>query len=159
MHKWSTRQIDFTLAYPQADAKSKLYMEIPHGFQLPEGGRSNHCLKILKNIYGQKQAGWTWFQHMTKGLLSIGFVQSLADDCIYFKESTIFMMYVDNGIFISPSDDEIDRCIVAMKAIFYLTDEGNISDYLGIKVEQLGVITSILYTGGGVICMSNYFGT
>jgi len=79
------------------------------------------------NIYGgQKQAGRTWSQHLTKGLLLVGFAQSSADDCICFKESTIFMVYVDNGIF--TSDDDIDRCIVAMKAIFNLTDhERNIS--------------------------------
>ena len=68
MHGWSTRQIDFTLAYPQADAECELYMEIPHGFQMPEGGGAQITgyLKILKNIYGQKQAGRTWSKHLTK---------------------------------------------------------------------------------------------
>ena len=63
-------------------------------FELPEGGRNVHCLKILKNIYGQRQAGCTWSLHLTKGLLGIGFVQSEADECIYYRGRTIFMVYV-----------------------------------------------------------------
>jgi len=56
---WHARQIGFTLfAYPQAEVKCELYMEIPKGFTMEEGGEQHlHCLKILKNIYGQKQAG------------------------------------------------------------------------------------------------------
>ncbi len=41
---------------------------------------------------------------------------------------------MDDGIFLSPDAKDIDRCIVDMKRIFNLTDEGEISDYLGIKV-------------------------
>ena len=133
---WHTRQIDFTLAYPQADVECDLYMDIPKGFEV--GKNSNqYCLQILKNIYGQKQAGRMWALHLKKGLLSIGFVQSGADDCIFFRGSTIFMVYVDDGIFMGPSKGEIDICIKDMELIFKLTDEGNISDYLGIKVTKL----------------------
>lgn len=113
-------------------------MEIPHGFQMPEGGGAQitGCLKILKNIYGQKQAGRTWSKHLTKGLLSIDFVRSAADECIYYKGATIFKVYVDDGIFLSQNGKEIDDCIGSMQAIFNLTDEGDISEYLGIKVER-----------------------
>jgi hypothetical protein len=110
-------------------------MDLPKGFEVEGGGsRSDYCLKILKNIYGQKQAGRTWAEHLKRGLKSVGFKQSKADDCVFYKGSTIFMVYVDDGIFLSPDAKEIDRCIVDMKKIFNLTDEGEISDYLGIKV-------------------------
>ena len=56
---WHTWQIDFTLAYPQADVECDLYMDIPRGFQAGNGN-NKHCLQIIKNIYGQKQAGQTW---------------------------------------------------------------------------------------------------
>ena len=103
---WHTRQIDFTLAYPQADVECDLYMELPKGFEV--NANSNHyCLQIIKNIYGQKQAGRTWALHLKRGLLSIGFVQSLADNCIFYKGTTIFMVYVDDGIFLGPKEKEI----------------------------------------------------
>ena len=46
------------------------------------------------------------------------------------------MVYVDDGIFMGPYKGEIDRCIKDMGSIFNLTDEGDISDYLGIKVTK-----------------------
>ena len=36
-----------------------------------------------------------------------------------------------------PSKEEIDKCILDMGGIFNLQDEGDISDYLGIKVTHL----------------------
>ena len=94
---WRTRQIDFTLAYPQADAECQLYMDIPKGFKVLEGNE-NYCLKILKNIYGQRQAGQVWSLHLKKGLLKCGCKQSTVDDCVFFKPSVIFMVYVDDAI-------------------------------------------------------------
>ena len=132
INKWRTRQIDFTLAYPQADIECDLYMDIPRGFDV-EGGRANYCLKLIKNIYGQKQAGRTWSQHLKRGLIKIGFVQSAVDECIFYRNNTLFLRYVDDGIFASTSDEEIDKCISDLRLSgFKLTDEGNLNEYLGI---------------------------
>jgi hypothetical protein len=53
---WHTRQVDFVLAYPQADIETDLYMEIPRGFEFA-GSRQTHCLQLKKNLNGQKQVG------------------------------------------------------------------------------------------------------
>ena len=133
---WKTRQIDFTLAYPQAEAECQLYMDIPKGFTV-EGGNAVHCLKILKNIYGQRQAGRIWSLHLKKGLQGCGFTQSTVDECVFYKEQVIFMVYVDDAILISPKDMLIDKSLHDLCKSFNLTDEGNIADYLGIKVVKL----------------------
>ena len=98
---WKTRQIDFTLAYPQAEAECQLYMDIPKGFKV-EGGNEFHCLKILKNIYWQRQAGCIWSLHLKKGLQECGFTQSTVDKCVFYKEQVIFMAYVDDAVLTSP---------------------------------------------------------
>jgi Reverse transcriptase (RNA-dependent DNA polymerase) len=56
LNKWSTRQVDSVLAYPQANIEVHTYMEIPKGFKF-NGSQSTHCLLLKKNLYGQKQAG------------------------------------------------------------------------------------------------------
>lgn len=139
---WQTRQIDFTLAYPQAEAECQLYMEIPKGFEI-RGGNHNHCLKILKKIYGQWQAGRIWSLHLKDGLQRCGFLQSAVDECIYYQENVIFMVYVDDAILLSPSKKYIDASLQDLRQSFKLTDEGNIADYLGIKVTRLatGIIS------------------
>jgi hypothetical protein len=59
-------------------------------------------LKLLKNFYGQKQAGRVWNQHLVAGLCKIGFQQSKVDECVFYRNKTIFVVYVDDGIFAGP---------------------------------------------------------
>jgi hypothetical protein len=54
---WYTRQINFFLAFPQADVESDLFMELPRGLVFEGMDSSTHCVKLIKNLYGQKQAG------------------------------------------------------------------------------------------------------
>jgi hypothetical protein len=54
---WETRQLDFVLAYTQADVETDLYMRIPTGYERDGITPKTHALKLLKNLYGQKQAG------------------------------------------------------------------------------------------------------
>ncbi len=61
-------------------------------------------MKLEKNIYGQKQAGCVWNSFLIDKLLSIGFTASLIDDCVFFRNDIIFMVYVDNGIFLVDND-------------------------------------------------------
>ena len=65
---WHTRQIDFVLAYLQAEIECPMYMEIPQGFS-KNGTRKTHCLRLKKNLYGTKQAGQTRNKHIHKGLI------------------------------------------------------------------------------------------
>ena len=133
---WHTRQIDFTLAYPQADVECQLFMEIPKGFNV-SGGNNNHCLKILKNIYGQRQAGWIWYLHLKKGLQACGFTQSQVDECVFYNNTVIFMVYMDDATLLSPHSKSIDASLQALWANFNLTEEGDIADYLGLQVTRL----------------------
>ena len=46
-----------TPAYPQAPAKMPLYMRLPQGYRRNGMTRKTHALKLIHNVYGQKQAG------------------------------------------------------------------------------------------------------
>ena len=88
---WSLRQVDFIMAYPQAPIEMDIYMELPQGIETAEGSSKDHVLKLLKNIYGQKQAGRVWNEYLVDRLNSIGFQQSLIDDCVFYRGDIIFM--------------------------------------------------------------------
>ena len=70
-------------------------------------------------------------------MLDLGFIQSEVNDCIFYRGDVIFMVYVDNAIFMGPDSSAIDKCIEDMKTFFTMQDEGDILDYLGIKVTKL----------------------
>jgi hypothetical protein len=138
LNDWETRQIDFVLAYPQADVECDLYMEVPVGFDLPSKNKKAYCLKLKKNIYGTKQAGRVWNKFVHKGLLELGYTVSKIDTCVYYKGSSVFMLYVDDGIFAGPDKAEITRLIQELQREFNVTDEGDLKEYLGVLVEKQG---------------------
>jgi hypothetical protein len=53
---WSLWQVDFIMAYPQALIEMGMYMEIPQVIHLKNGNSKDLVLKLLANLYGQKQA-------------------------------------------------------------------------------------------------------
>jgi hypothetical protein len=111
-------------------------MAIPAGFSV-NGNRKNYVLKLRKNLYGQKQAGSVWNQHLHAGLTEkLGSIQSEVDPCVYYRGTLIFLLYTDDSILISPDNSEIDRAVEELAKHFNITDQGQIDDYLGVKVER-----------------------
>ena len=135
LNNWHTKQIDFVLAYPQADVECDLYIEIPQGFSMG-GSRKTHCLKLIKNLYGSKAAGRVWQRHLFKGLDDLGFEQSQTDECVFYRGTTTFMVYTDDGIFCGPDKAEIQKCLDDLQLRFDITDEGDIDEYLGVQVTR-----------------------
>jgi hypothetical protein len=133
VYQWKTRQIDFVLAFPQADVEC----ELPRGLIFEGCHRDTHCLKLLKNLYGQKQAGCVWHEFLLEGLIERHFKQSIVDSCVCFKGSTMLLVYVDDTIICGPSSNKvIDEIIASLKKDYNVTDEGEINDYIGVNVSR-----------------------
>jgi Reverse transcriptase (RNA-dependent DNA polymerase) len=133
---WSTWQLDFVMAYPQDDISSdQVYIEIPKGFEF-KGSRDMPCLHVLKNIFGGKDASRTWNLHLVKGMKELGFQQSQSDECFFFRGTTIFMVYMDDSILIDPDQSKIEQAMSDLQARFEVQDEGDLSDYLGVKIHK-----------------------
>jgi hypothetical protein len=135
---WYTAQVDFVLAYPQADAECDLYLGIPRGFHISgtQAARAQ-VLKLLKNIYGQKQAGKVWNDYMNEKMVdALGYTRSEVDPCLYYHGKTLFVVYVDDGIFGGPDYEEIEELKARMSEVFEMTDEGDLSDYLGVNIDR-----------------------
>ena len=133
-----TRQFDFVLAYPQADIGVKQWMEIPAGVTLADGqDPKDYALEVTKNIYGGKDSGLQWANHLKQGLEDTGFEQSKFDPCVFFKQGCVFIVYVDDAIMASFNKSMIDHMFNALKDKYCMTDEGDLTDYLGVNIEHL----------------------
>jgi len=116
-------------------------MKLPAGFTVPgktmtEQDRRDYVLKLEKNLYEQKQAGRVWYLHLRKKLLKLGFKPSQHDECIFYDGKLIFIEYTDGTILLGPDKDEIDLLVKRLGKTFKIEDKGNLSDYLGIKIER-----------------------
>ena len=135
---WALRQVDFVMAYPQAPIEEDIYMELPQGIDTATGNSKDHVLKLLKNIYGQKQAGRVWNSHLVEKLASIGFHPSLIDDCVFYRGDVIFMVYVDDGIFVGSDDTQLQDIINEIQGLgLNIEDQGHPADYVGVNINKL----------------------
>ncbi len=108
---WALSQVGFVMAYPQAPIKMDIYMELPQGIHTAHGNSKDHVLKLEKNIYSQKQASHVCNSFLADKLLSIGFTPFLIDNCVFFWDDIIFMVYVDDGIFLGNNDLKLQDAI------------------------------------------------
>ncbi len=89
-------------------------------------------------MYGLKDAGRTWHLHLKKGLTKRGFTTSLIGPCIFYKGNLILIVYVDNMICMYPTSNPIDAFLAELQSDgFTLTDQGDVNEYLGIKVTTV----------------------
>jgi hypothetical protein len=135
---WALCLVDFVMAYPQAPIKMDIYMELPQGIQTAHGNSKDHVLKLEKNIYGQKHADRVWNSFLVDKLLYIGFTPSLIDDCIFFRDDIIFMVYVNDGIFLGNNDLRLQDAIKEIQDLgLNIEDQDHPADYVGVNIKKL----------------------
>ena len=136
LNGWQTRQVDFVLAYTQAEVECELYMKMPKGFEMSEGG--DFVLKLEKNLFGQKQAGRVWNNHLVAKLHAIGFQSSAIDECLFYKGKSVFVLYTDDSILAGPDPKKLDEILKQMTdSGLNLMVNGDITDFLGVQIDRL----------------------
>ena len=136
---WQSRQLDFVMAYPQAPAEMPLYMRLPQGYQRRGMSRKTHALKLVRNVYGQEQAGRVWNKYMDKGMRDIGFKPSAFNLCLYYRGSVLFLVYIDDCIVFGPDTGAIDQVVTDLRSCpqrFTVDDQGDVGDFLGIQIKR-----------------------
>jgi hypothetical protein len=132
-------QIDISNAFLHGELAEEIYMSHPPGYE----GEPGTCLKLknFKGLYGLKQAGRIWNNKLISVLTSpsIGFKQLKSDSQVLMLErgesKFIVGIHVDD-ITLATNDEALRQGILnKLKNEFLVKDLGNLSYYLGIKVE------------------------
>jgi hypothetical protein len=113
-------------------------MHLPWGLTFPGVHRKAHRLKLKKNLHdGSGQAGRVWNQHLDNGHVNnLKFKQSVIDKCVFYRGTTMRLIYVDDGILLGMSAGEIQTLIHQLGQLFNIADEGEIDAYLGVKISR-----------------------
>ena len=64
------------------------------------------------------------------------FQQSKVDECVFYKNKSVILIYVDDVILVGPDDQEINDIVKEMAGTFKITDEGTLADYLVVKIRK-----------------------
>jgi hypothetical protein len=112
-------------------------MSIPDGVTSAKPGQ---VCKLLKSLYGLKQASIMWYEKLTSLLIEQGYTQSTADYSLFtlakHDNFTALLVYVDDIILAGTSIDEFDRMKKILDAQFKIKDLGALKYFLGLEVAQ-----------------------
>jgi hypothetical protein len=86
---------------------------------------------------GKSKLGVYGIHFLVKKFLSLGFQQSLIDDCVFYRDDVIFIVYVDDGIFLGPDDCKLTNVIKEIKKTgLDIEYQGHPADYVGVTITK-----------------------
>ncbi|SGY12361.1 BQ5605_C011g06481 [Microbotryum silenes-dioicae] len=128
-------QFDYDSAFLNGIMEEDVYMKIPEGWT--GGSQPGHALKLLKSLYGTKQAPRQWNAALHKLMTDCGYTCSNVDACLYFKyhgkSFAIITLYIDDGLAASNNQAFLDSEISAFDAVYKLKRLGPVKTFLGLE--------------------------
>eukprot|EP00253_Pinus_taeda_P014714 PITA_14714 len=104
-------------------------------------GHEHKVCKLVKSLYGLKQALWAWYENLTGNLLKLNFKHYDIDHATLFvkkigKTVVYLVVYVDDLLMTVNNESYIESIKKELRKGFEMTDLGYVHYYLGIEVTQ-----------------------
>jgi hypothetical protein len=137
VNKWHLHQMDVNNAFLHGELQEDVYMAIPEGVQV---NKQNQVCKLLKSLYGLKQASRKWYEKLSSLLISEGYTQSTDDYSLFTlrKENQfiVLLVYVDDIILVGTDLKEFTRIKTILDTNFKIKDLGILKYFLGLEVAH-----------------------
>jgi hypothetical protein len=130
-------QADITAAFVHAplEEHEHIYVEQPKNFV--RGDPKEWVLKLNRSVYGIKQAPRNFFHFLRQHLEELHLKQSEHDPCLFIGKHVTAIVYVDDILFFSKSDDAINEVIAKLQQReVQIRREGTAEGFLGVAVER-----------------------
>ena len=99
----------------------------------------NMIWRLIKGLYGLKQAGRLWYNKLTGVLTELEYTQSTFDPCLWYRGtgvSTIWIAFYVDDLLIVCRPDLIESVVIELKSKVDITYEGVCKYHLGIEILQ-----------------------
>lgn len=133
--EWPVHQVDINNAYLHETLEEDVYMYPPQGYEKAKPGQ---VCKLIRSLYGLKQAGRQWNLELSRKLQRLGFTQSNVDYCLFVKniigKFTAILVYVDDLLITGNSMEEIKKVKDKLHKLFSIKDLGSAQYFLGLEI-------------------------
>jgi Reverse transcriptase (RNA-dependent DNA polymerase) len=122
-------------AYLKSDIDEEIYMLLPrrHTADAPE------YVRLLKSIYGLKQAGKLWYENIRAVLIKDGFSQSTGDECVFRKDDMDVVIHVDDILASTTERKSVDLLLSMLNNAYgEVRETTSTGTHLGIHWEVVG---------------------
>lgn len=137
-------QLDFSGAFLNGVQDVPIYIRLPDGYHLSSLFKhlnpDTHCLKMVKCLYGCKNSASLWAVALFDLLVSLGFLRSQVDECLFFKHGPGYFLavciFVDDLIVLAPTSSQAASLATTLKQKYKLTYGGALHHFLGVKISR-----------------------
>ena len=137
IHNWHLHQLDVNNAFLHGTLHEDVYMVIPPGVHTT---KSNQVCKLVKSLYGLKQASRQWYERLTSLLIQHGYKQATSDHSLFVKSTsssfTILLVYVDDVLLAGDSLAEFQHMKTVLNVAFKIKDLGRLKYFLGLEIAH-----------------------
>ncbi|GAB9477113.1 hypothetical protein Gpo141_00014172 [Globisporangium polare] len=135
---YDTEQFDVDTAFLYAPMEDEVYIRQPDGYE--DETHPEKVCRLLKSLYGTKQAARQWNKTLDNFFRSVGFERSEADPCLYTRinesEYVAVAVYVDDMIVVSQTSESMRAICDELKKVFSIKELGEPRYILGIEVTR-----------------------
>lgn len=135
---WAVHHMDVKSAFLNGELKEEVYVAQPPGFVVD--GKEQKVLRLVKALYGLRQAPRAWYTKLDASLLSLGFHRSASEHAVYMRGANarrlVVGVYVDDLVITGGNHSELDQFKKEMRETFQMSDLGLLRYYLGLEVSQ-----------------------
>ena len=137
---WDIQQYDIKTAFLHGvlpDTET-MFMEQPPGFESP--GKETWVMRLMKSIYGMKQASRVWNRTFDAAVRQWGFLRVPCEWCVYHRTTpqgtVIFAVHVDDIISIASTAEANNNFKVQLNETWKISDLGEAKFALGIAITR-----------------------
>ena len=131
----AVHQMDVKSAYLNAPIDCQIFVVRPAGFRKP-----GLVWKLKKSLYGLKQSGKNWNDHVHQFFMDNNFIRSETDPCIYFKTDddgfVTIILWVDDIILAGTTVEYVNKVRQILRDKYKMKNLGAINQFLGINFLQ-----------------------
>ena len=156
---WPLDEADVDTTFLWANIKEDIYMQQPEGHVDPK--YPDYVCKLLKSLFGLKQAAHMWNQLLSKTLKTFGFRQLMTDtSCFVITDqdgtAVIMAVFLDDLLIATRTAALVQRTIELLNSHFLIKELGPAKWILGIAIiRDMDAGTTVMHQAKYIMDMVN----